>query len=215
MVVDALNSNPIFSSSFFSDLLSLSNGEMVGYMNEGLCYVTEKIEHTIARAQEYSGLTKLFESTIVSDLIRDFHAYPELRKGHELSNAISRDVIGFFKRNKKETISGFNHVKHKFSNTSIGEFIDSGSIGVIEDYRTVIEDLSFLFDFVNFETEHLKLSNINKIASSYRDREHLEHAYICDYFVTEDKRLKNRARIIYEILGVKTKVIGINELKKI
>lgn len=215
LVVDVLNSNPIFLSSFCSDLLSLTNGEMVGYMNEGLCYVTEKIEHTIARAQEYSGLTKLFESTIVSDFISNFHAYPELRKGHKLSNAISSDIIGFFKRNKKETISGFNHVKHKFTNTSIGEFIDSGSIGCIKDYRTVIEDLITLFDFVNFETEHLKLSNINKIASSYRDREHLQHAYICDYFVTEDKRLKTRARIIYEILGVNTQVIGINELKKL
>ncbi|WP_226066824.1 hypothetical protein [Dickeya zeae] len=215
LVEDALNSNPIFLSSFCSDLLLLTNGEMVGYMNEGLCYVTEKIEHTIARAQKYFGLTKSFESTIVSDFIINFHAYPELRKGRELSNAISSDVIGFFKRNEKETVSGFNHVKHKFSNTSIGEFIDSGNIGFIEDYRTVIEDLSSLFDFVNFETEQLKISNVNKIASSYRDREHLEHAYICDYFVTEDKRLKNRARIIYDILGVKTKVIGINELKKI
>lgn len=215
LVADILNSNPIFLSSFCSDLLLLTNGEMVGYMDEGLCYVTEKIEHTIARAQKYFGLTKSFESTIATDFIRNFHTYPELRKGRELSNAISCNVIEFFKKNKKETISGFNHVKHKFSNTSINEFIDSGSIGFIEDYRTVIEDLSSLFDFVNFETEHLKLSNINKIASSYRDREHLEHAYICDYFLTEDKRLKNRARVIYEILGVKTKVIGINDLKKL
>ncbi|MEE3664046.1 hypothetical protein V2I52_19360 [Brenneria sp. g21c3] len=214
LVEDALNSNPIFFSSFCSDLLSLTNGEMVGYMNEGLCYVTENIEHTTARVQKYFGLTKLFESTIAPDFIKYFHAYPELRKGRELSNTISSDIIGFFKRNEKEKVSGFNYVKHKFSNTSIGEFIDSGSIGFVEDYRTAIKDLSSLFDFVNFETEHLKFSKINKIASSYRDRAHLEHAYICDYFVTEDTRLKNRARIIYEILGVKTQVIGINELKK-
>ncbi|NIG81771.1 hypothetical protein F3J34_50535 [Klebsiella sp. Ap-873] len=214
LIEDALNSNPIFFSSFCSNLLSLTNGEMVGYMNDGLCYVTENIEYTIARVQKYFRLTKSFESTIALELFKSFHAYPELRKGRELSNAISSDVIGFFRGNAKETISGFSYVKQKFSNTSIAEFIDSGSIGFVEDYRTVIEDLSSLFDFVNFETEQIKLSNINKMASSYRDREHIEHGYICDYFVTEDTRLKSRARIIYEILGVKTQVIGIHELKK-
>lgn len=212
---DILNSNPISLSSFYSDLLSLTNGKMVGYMNEGLSYVTESIEHTTARVQKYSKLTKLFEFTIVSNFIKNFHAYPELRKGRELSNTISSDVIGFFKGNTKEKVSGFNYVKHKYSNTSIDKFIDAGSIGFVEDYQTVIEDLSSLFDFVNFETEHLKISNSNKIASSYRDRAHLEHAYICDYFVTEDTRLKNRAKIIYEILDIKTKVVGVNELKKI
>ncbi|CVE52051.1 hypothetical protein [Serratia marcescens] len=215
LVVDVLNSNPLFLNSFFSDLFSLTNGVMVGYMNEGLCYVTEKIEHTVARAQKYFELTKIFESTIALEFIKNFHTYPELRKGRELSNALSCDVIGFFKGNKKETVSGFNHVKNKFLGTSICEFIISGRIDFIENYRAVIGDLISLFDFVNFETEHLKLSNVNKISSSYRDREHLEHGYICDYFVTEDRRLKNRAEIIYGILGVKTKVIGINELKKL
>ncbi|EOL9123044.1 hypothetical protein ACM93F_004044 [Enterobacter ludwigii] len=215
LVVDVLNSNPLFLNSFFSDLFSLTNGVMVGYMDEGLCYVTEKIEHTIARAQKYFELTKIFESTIALEFIKNFHTYPELRKGRELSNALSCDIIGFFKGNKKEAVSGFNHVKNKFLGTSICKFIISGDIGFTEDYRTVIGDLISLFDFVNFETEHLKLSNVNKISSSYRDREHLEHAYICDYFVTEDKRLKNRAEIIYGILGVKTKVIGINDLKKL
>ncbi|QSD31671.1 hypothetical protein H5A29_01670 [Pectobacterium brasiliense] len=194
VIEDALNSNPIFFSSFCSDLLSLTNGDMVGYMNEGLCYVTENIEHTTARAKKYFELTKLCESTIAADFIKHFHAYPELRKGRELSNTISSDVIGFFKGNTKENVSGFNYVKHQFSNTSISEFIESGSIGFVQDYRTVIEELSSLFDFVNFETEHIKLSNIKKIASSYRDKAHLEHAYICDYFVTEDTRLKNRAK---------------------
>ncbi|MBH1919753.1 hypothetical protein [Serratia surfactantfaciens] len=215
LVVDVLNSNPLFLNSFFSDLFSLTNGVMVGYMNEGLCYVTEKIEHTVARAQKYFELTKIFESTIALEFIKNFHTYPELRKGRELSNALSCDVIGFFKGNKKETVSGFNHVKNKFLGTSICEFIISGRIDFIENYRAVIGDLISLFDFVNFETEHLKLSNVNKISSSYRDREHLEHGYICDYFVTEDRRLKNRAEIIYGILGVKTKVIGINDLKKL
>ena len=214
LIEDAVNSNPVFLSAFLSDLQSITNGNMVGYLDEGLCYVTESIEDTIRRVKKYSKQTKLYESTIINNAIQHFHFYPELRKGRELSKKISNDVIGYFKSEKKKDITGFDRIDSHFQNTSIHDFIRSGNIGVINDYRNAIEQLSNLFDYVNFETEHVKFSNTSKIASSYRDRQHLEHAYICDYFVTDDIRLKNRANIIFDIIGIKTKVIGINELKK-
>jgi hypothetical protein len=213
LIEDAVNSNPVFLSSFFADLQSITDGNMVGYMDGRLCYVQEKIEDTIGRVEKYSKLTKLYESTLINNVIQHFHFYPELRKGRELSKNISNDVIGYFNSEKKKDVTGFNRVVSHFSNTSINDFIHSGYISVIDDYRDAIEQLSNLFDYVNFETEHVKFSNMSKIASSYRDRQHLEHAYICDYFVSDDIRLKNRAQAIFEILSIKTKVIGINELK--
>lgn len=214
LVEDILNSNPIFLSSFFSDLLRLTKGGMVGYMDEGLCYVKEKLEDTTSRVKKYSKLTKIFEKTLINDFIRRYHDHPELRKGRELNKKISDDIYGFFKSKSKEKTPGFNLVKNEFSNTNISDFIDSGEIGEIEDVREAINNLSSLFDFINFETEALKLSNLNKIASSYRDNNHLEQAYICDYFLTEDKRMKSRAEVIYRILNIKTEVMGINELKE-
>lgn len=161
----------------------------------------------------YSNLTKLYESKIINNAIQRFHLYPELRKGRELSKNISNDVIGFFKNEKKKDVTGFDRIASHFHGASINDFIHSGNIDRVDDYRSAIEELCDLFDYVNFETEHIKFSNMSKIASSYRDRQHLEHAYICDYFVSDDIRLKNRARAIFDILGIGTKVIGINELK--
>lgn len=213
LVEDILNSNPIFLSSFFSDLLRLTKGGMVGYMDEGLCYVEERIEETTSRVKKYSQLTKTFEKTIINDFIRRYHYHPELRKGRELNKKISDDIYGFFKSDSKKIIPGFELVKNEFSDKNISDFIESGEIGEIEDVREAIENFSYLFDFINFETEALKLSNFNKIASSYRDNKHLEQAYICDYFVTEDQKMKSRAKIIYKTLNIKTKVLGINEFK--
>ncbi|HCH4005088.1 TPA: hypothetical protein NKV74_004512 [Vibrio parahaemolyticus] len=213
LIEDAVNSNPLFLNSFLSDLQLITNGNMVGYMDEGLCYVYEKIEDTIGRVKKYSKLTKLYESKIMNDVIQHFHFYPELRKGRELSETISSDLVGYFKGKEKKDLTGYDKIVSQFYNTSIGEFVHSGNIGKVDDYRDTIENLSDLFDFVNFETEHVKFSNKNKIASSYRDRQHLEHAYICDYFVSDDARLRSRAQVIFEILGVKTKSISINELK--
>lgn len=213
LIEDAVNSNPVFLSSFLSDLQLITNGNMVGYMDNGLCYVHEKIEDTVNRVKEYSKSTKLYESTIMNDFIKHFHFYPEFRKGRELSNTISGDLIGYFKGKVKKDLACYDKIVSKFYNTSISEFIQTGDVGEIDDYRDVIEKLSDLFDFVNFETEHVKFANKKKVASSYRDKQHLEHVYICDYFVSDDIRLRNRAKVIFEILGVKTKSISTNELK--
>lgn len=214
IIEDAVNSNPLFLSSFLSDLKSITKGNMVGYMDEGLSYVHEEIEDTLHRVNKYSKLTKLYESSVMNKAITSFHCYPELRKGKELNEAISRDLIGFFKCEESNKLPGYEKIIAKFQNTSIDEFIRVGDVGQIDDYRDLIEQLSELFDFVNFETEHVKFTNKSKIASSYRDRQHLVHAYICDYFVSDDVRLKKRAQVIFDILGVKTQPISVNELKK-
>ncbi len=213
LIEDAVNSNPVFLSSFFSDLQTITGGNMVGYMDDGLCYVNESIKDTLDRVSKYSKLTKLYENHVMYDVLKHFHLYPELRKGKELVKLISSDFIGFFSGSEKSSLAGFDKIVFKFQNTIIGDFVQSGDVGKIDDYREAIINLSSLFDFVNFETEHVKLANFKKIASSYRDRQHLEHAYICDFFVSDDIRLRNRAKVAFDILGIKTKVLSINEFK--
>ncbi|MBO2596330.1 hypothetical protein I6M54_16050 [Shewanella algae] len=213
LIEDAVNSNPVFLNSFLLDLQTITGGNMVGYMDEGLCYVNESIEDTLDRVSKYSKLTKLYESHVMNDVLKHFHLYSELRKGKELVKLISDDFIGFFSSSEKSSLAGFDKILCKFQNTIIGDFVQSGDIGEIDDYREAIIQLSSLFDFVNFETEHVKLANFKKIASSYRDRQHLEHAYICDFFVSDDIRLRNRAKVAFDILGIKTKALSINEFK--
>ncbi|MFT4300375.1 MAG: hypothetical protein QM579_01345 [Desulfovibrio sp.] len=213
LIEDACNSNPIFLNSFCSDLFSITKGGMVGYMDEGLCFVEEKIEDTIARVKKYSELTKKYENSRLLEFVKNYHVHPNLRKGTDLYNKVSKNLIDFFKGEQKSKISGYEEIRSKFNNTCVGGFVNSGSFGVIKDHREAIEELTNLFDFINFETEQVKFSNKKKIASSYRDKCHLEHAYICDYFVTEDKRLQKRATAIYKILGIKTGVIDMKTLK--
>lgn len=85
----------------------------------------------------------------------------------------------------------------------------------MKDIRTSIENLNKLLDFINYETEALSFNNKAKIYSSYRDGQHLQHAYICDFFATDDKRLANRAKLIFELIGVKTKVISMKDMMNI
>lgn len=43
------------------------------------------------------------------------------------------------------------------------------------------------------------------------DASHAYYAQLCDYFVTNDKRLSYKARAVYAFLGIKTNVITSRE----
>jgi hypothetical protein len=77
------------------------------------------------------------------------------------------------------------------------------------DKRSIIDKLSKLLNLLNFGTENLSFANKNKIYSSFRDQQHLEHAYICDFFITNDKNLKKRGELIYSITDIQTKFISV------
>lgn len=71
-----------------------------------------------------------------------------------------------------------------------------------------------VLDFANYETESVRLSNYKKIASSYRDNEHIGHACIADYFVTDDLKMQARGKFVYQVTGVSTQVIGVKDFLK-
>jgi hypothetical protein len=213
-IEDAINSNPIFFSTFVKDLLAITNGNMVGYMDEGLVFVKENIRDTICRVEKYRGLTKKFEKDVFSKFFMNYHLHPELRKGGDFSNKFSKNPISFLENAEKKSVSGFEKVLCFFYDCEwLVELIETGKVGAIDSNRDAIEKLLELFDFVNFKTEAVKFSNIKKIVSAYRDKCHLEHAYICDYFVTNDERLVARAKIVYPLLGIETKIMTLNEFK--
>lgn len=212
LVEDSINMDPLFLNDFLDDLSTFTGNQMIGFIDDEPCFVSEDILRTAERALHYAGLTKNFEKHRFINVIRHYHDHPELRKGKKLYNELVKGPIDFFRRQTKADIPGFELVTRKFSDRQlVTDFITTGSIRdtSLQEKGQLIEDLLELFDFINFETEAVKLANAGKISSSYRDNKHLAHACIADYVVTEDKRMRARGNFIYELIGVRTKVIDL------
>lgn len=96
LIEDSLNKNPIFMPVYLEKLSYLTNGNMVGYMDEGLTFVTEDIVDTYNRSSSYNDLTKLYENTVFLNKYREHFLYESLRKNGKVSSLISNDIVGFF-----------------------------------------------------------------------------------------------------------------------
>lgn len=214
LVADAVNMNPFFLKDYIDDLLKLTKGHMIGVMNCIPCFVKEDISCTLARVGKQKSAAMAFEKHRFIKVIEHFHEYPELRKGKSLSNALAEYGVDFFTKIEKETTVGYTQLRRKFcSREYASEFIESGKVRGLESHeiRSAVDELLEVLDFCNYETESVKFSNFKKIASSYRDNEHIGHACIADYFVTDDEKLKARGNLIYPIVGAGTQVIGVKE----
>lgn len=207
-IEDAINSNPLFLKGFINDLMMVTRGVMVGYGQEGIGFVKEDINLTLERVSKYNELTKNAERSHVINTMRNYYSYPELRKGERLYNEIiEKGLINEMDSNKYNELAGISLVKSKFINLFPLSKLKNDDANI----RDNITELSKLLDMVNYETEVVRFDNFQKIASSYRDREHLEHAYICDYFVTDDSKLNSRAKVIFDIIGSRTRVLTSKE----
>ncbi|WP_421239110.1 hypothetical protein [Aeromonas enteropelogenes] len=215
-IEDSLNKNPIFMPEYLEKISNLTNGNMVGYMDDGLNYVNESIFDTYSRTSSYRNLTKNYENTVFLNKYKDYFLYENLRKNSEISNIIYRDVTGFFSNEKKLQFKGYFDIVSRFSQyEDIDTFVKTGKLPEVINVRDTINNLNELLDFINYETESLSFNNKAKIYSSFRDGQHLQHAYICDYFATDDKKLASRAKLIFGLVGVNTKVISMNEMMNI
>ena len=54
-----------------------------------------------------------------------------------------------------------------------------------------------------------------KIKSNMQDLEPIKVATYVDYFVTNDKKLLNRAKVIFKFLDIKTEVLNLKGFKKL
>lgn len=77
--------------------------------------------------------------------------------------------------------------------------------------KQCIEGLFDLFDILGFNMD----SKEQRIKSGYQDLQHLICSSVTDFFITEDKKLKERAKVIFQYLSINTKVLNINEFYKL
>ncbi len=71
-----------------------------------------------------------------------------------------------------------------------------------DDHENYIYNFNKYLNLVGYKRD----KKAKTIKSNYYDVEHIIYARICDIFVTKDKKLRERAKLIYKRLGIKTKV---------
>lgn len=73
-----------------------------------------------------------------------------------------------------------------------------------------ISSLLKILDVIEFKVDSKK----PKIISSFQDQEHLRVAYIADYFITDDSKLIDRAKVVYKVIDCEIKVQSFKDFLK-
>lgn len=66
-----------------------------------------------------------------------------------------------------------------------------------------IHSIYFILNFIGYKPEK-KVKNERKFIASDRDISHVAYASFCNYFITNDERLLNKSKAIYEYLNINT-----------
>lgn len=216
VIEDIAVSNVIFVHDQIESLQELTNNQMTAVIDDEIIFATENIYDTLKRVNLLRGMTRNFEHHKLITTIKHYHDHPEFRRGETIYNAIAKDPIELFRKDGEHMNNpALKLLSIKFQDKPIiKELIASGSIDLSKkiNRKEAIEQLLELCDFINFQTEAIKLSNTSKIASSYRDNNHILHASITDFFVSDDEKLRERAIFVYRMLGITTKVLSSNQL---
>lgn len=180
----------------------------------------EEINITIERVKLLKGATLCFENAKFEKMILNNHQYPLLRKDKELAQDVNRNITKFFQTllEKRDTsnhgiLGILNYIDScSFSLRELGV----GRITVDDEgkFSQVIDELWDLLDLINFRTETVKMSAKHKIMSSHRDQRHLTHAYKSNVFITDDKKLKDRGKYIYSLLGFDVSFFTVEEFRQ-
>ena len=215
-IEDAIKMSPLFLSSYYHKLDEISEDKIILITNDIPEFKKEKIDYSIKRVRLFREATKAAEEKRIYKMKLNHINYPKFDPGSHIVKKINEDIKQFFsdlnadRDEHKEIIQELNKILFQECHGLDGEDIISCKLK-IERNKIIdtIQKLSDFLDAINYKTEKLKESQ--KIKSSFHDIEHLKNAWICDYFVTSDKKLLDRARYIYSILGIKTKVLSFEE----
>lgn len=216
VVEDIAVSNVMFVKEQIESLQELTKNQMTAIIDDEIIFATENIYDTLERVNLLRSMTQNFEHHKLIATIKHYHDHPEFRRGETIYNTIAKDPLELFRKDAEHMESpALKLLRFKFQDKPIiQELIESGSIDLSKkiNRKEAIEQLLELCDFINFQTEAIKLSNTSKIASSYRDNNHILHASITDYFVSDDEKLRQRAVFVYRTLGIATVVLSSKQL---
>ncbi|ENV60824.1 hypothetical protein [Acinetobacter soli] len=154
-----------------------------------------------------------FEATVLKNIenLRQANSETDAHLAHRSSLKINVDQI-----NKVEypnvIIKIWNMLKA--DNTFLQE-IELDDFLQIRNCHFNFEKIHAIYTILNlsgFRPEK-KVKNIKKFVSAQSDILHVAFASYCDFFITNDERLFDKSRVIYEYLKINTEVLNIPEFK--
>ncbi|MFZ2968977.1 MAG: hypothetical protein WA080_08000 [Sulfuricurvum sp.] len=208
MIEDGIKMNKAFLKEYFEHIDSLTNGILVARYNDKLCYVHEEINSIVDRVLLWQQPTEAGENLKYYWSLYNQNAYPYFKRDgkNPLYQKINDDLKSFLenidiqpmhsdKKTMEKSLYGYMMLKsYPFDLNDL----QKGSIKIDNDFDCIdkIDKLCQFLDFINYQTDKEE----QKIKSSYQDIEHLKHAWKCQYFITDDKKLIKRGEFIYSLL---------------
>ncbi|MFA6150121.1 MAG: hypothetical protein WC716_02295 [Chitinophagaceae bacterium] len=114
----------------------------------------------------------------------------------EINNYTAKDVLEQYEKNKD-----------KFENKSLSELINSASLLKLKRPASQLAKIVTTFEFLDMIGFWKDIYTEKSDFARAQDAQHCNAASVCDIFISNDRRTRNKARVVFEIYGIKTKVI--------
>lgn len=160
---------------------------------------------------------KIEKPQFVIDTLKVNHGFfNNLRNSVKAFNPNREKLIAALKIDKKrinnysasEVIEHFNSLLKMETPVDFGEMVYMAS-------STLHGKIYAVFNFLDFLGYWSDRKNTKSNIARYNDASHVFLASGCDYFVSNDLRARNKAKVAYELFNLKTKIYSFEEFEKI
>ncbi|WNM20116.1 hypothetical protein [Flavobacterium capsici] len=110
----------------------------------------------------------------------------------------------------KEVIEQFEINKDKFGNMSLPELIETATRIKLGRSATTLTKIVATFELLDMIGFWKDIYTTKSDFARAQDSQHCVSASVCDYFISNDKRTRNKSRLVYDIFKINTKVVDSN-----
>ncbi|WP_334598657.1 hypothetical protein [Pseudomonas alvandae] len=229
VIEDGIKMNRVRLKEYLESVESLTDCIMLVRSGETLTLAKEDIHKTFNRVILWRDATRAAEDQKIFKMLYNHWGYSHFSRGSKFSKRANDNIIELFESLRPHLIDMDHEIEFDDFESDPALCVRLNAYTIEKSFTLhdlvslqitpendlhrieLIDELCDFLDFINYKTE--ALSEQDKIRSSLQDAEHLKHAWLADYFITDDKRLRARGELIYSVIGVKTKFINRGELK--
>ncbi|WP_447636613.1 hypothetical protein [Flavobacterium microcysteis] len=110
----------------------------------------------------------------------------------------------------KEVIEQFEINKDKFENMSLPELIEMATRAKLGRPATTVTKIVATFELLDLIGFWKDIYSTKSDFARAQDSQHCVSASVCDYFISNDKRTRNKSRLVFDIFKINTKVVDSN-----
>jgi hypothetical protein len=113
----------------------------------------------------------------------------------------------------KEVVEQFENNKDKFGNMSLPELINTAAMIRLKRPATIATKIVGTFEMLDLIGYWKDVYTTKSDFARAQDSQHCLAASVCDYFVSNDKRTRNKAKVVFDIFDINTKVVDSNGME--